>query len=44
MAESPTPTQPIVRNVVLDVDLPASLPTYFLLRAGQEPAMEFPDQ
>jgi quercetin dioxygenase-like cupin family protein len=118
MAESPTPAQPIVRDVVLDVDLPGVLPTdrvqirriqilpghpvglhihngpvvgsvlegsvifevegeaqsvlkpgdvfyepeaariahfdagpdgatflaYFLLRAGQEPTMEFPDQ
>jgi hypothetical protein len=36
MAESPTPAQPIVRDVVLD--RPAGL------RAGQEPTMEFPDQ
>jgi hypothetical protein len=76
MAETPTPTEPIVRDVVLDVDLRGVLATdrvqirriqilpghpaglhihngpagpdgatflaYFLLRAGQEPALEFP--
>ena len=78
MAESPTPTEPIVRDVVLEGSVifevegeaqsvlrpgdvfyepegariahfdagpdGATFLAYFLLRAGQEPAMEFPDQ